>query len=87
MLIEVSSDAFKSHGRIREKIKFHPGLNAVVGGKRGANSIGKSTFLMILDYVFGGENYTVESINDIKEVGPHIIKFAFKNKQGNRTSF
>ena len=82
MLIEVSSDAFKSHGRIREKIKFHPGLNAVVGGKRGANSIGKSTFLMILDYVFGGENNTVESINDIKEVGPHIIKFAFKNKQG-----
>lgn len=82
MLIEVSSDAFKSHGGIREKIKFHPGLNAVVGGKRGANSIGKSTFLMILDYVFGGENYTVESINDIKEVGPHIIKFAFKNKQG-----
>lgn len=82
MLVEVSSDAFKSYGKTREKIKFHSGLNAVVGGRRGANSIGKSTFLMILDFVFGGENYTVESVNDIKEVGPHLIKFAFKDQQG-----
>ncbi len=82
MLVEVSSDAFKSYGKTREKIKFHSGLNVVVGGRRGANSIGKSTFLMILDFVFGGENYTTESINDIKEVGPHLIKFAFKNQQG-----
>lgn len=82
MLVEVSSDAFKSYGKTREKIKFHSGLNAVVGGRRGANSIGKSTFLMILDFVFGGENYTVESVNDIKEVGPHLIKFAFKDQEG-----
>ena len=82
MLIEVSSDAFKSYGKTREKIKFYEGLNAVVGGKRGANSIGKSTFLMILDFVFGGENYTVESVNDIKKVGPHLIKFAFQDQQG-----
>ena len=82
MLVEVSSDVFKSYGKTREKIKFHSGLNAVVGGRRGANSIGKSTFLMILDFVFGGENYTVESVNDIKEVGPHLIKFAFKDQEG-----
>lgn len=82
MLVEVSCDAFKSHGKTREKIKFHKGLNTIVGGRRGTNSIGKSTFLMILDFAFGGENYTVENINDIKEVGPHLIKFAFQDHQG-----
>ncbi|OTA65042.1 hypothetical protein [Limosilactobacillus reuteri] len=61
MLVEVSSDAFKSYGKTREKIKFHSGLNVVVGGRRGANSIGKSTFLMILDFVFG-EKITLQRV-------------------------
>lgn len=66
MLLELSCDAFKSYGEIRKNIVFHEGLNAVVGGKRGANSIGKSTFLMLIDFAFGGDDYIVDNITDIK---------------------
>ena len=82
MLLELSCDAFKSYGEIRKNIVFHEGLNAVVGGKRGANSIGKSTFLMLIDFAFGGDDYIVDNITDIKEVGPHTVKFAFQTEQG-----
>lgn len=82
MLLELSCDAFKSYEEIRKNIVFHEGLNAVVGGKRGANSIGKSTFLMLIDFAFGGDDYIVDNITDIKEVGPHTVKFAFQTEQG-----
>lgn len=82
MLIELYSDAFKRDGKVRPKISFHKGLNVVIGGQRRTNSIGKSTFLMILDFVFGGEDYTSENIQNIKEVGPHVIKFAFQTGKG-----
>lgn len=82
MLIELYSDAFKENGKIRTKISFHKGLNVVIGGERGTNSIGKSTFLMILDFVFGGEDYISESIQNIKEAGSHVIKFAFQTGTG-----
>lgn len=51
MLVEVQCDKFIKNGQIREPIRFHTGLNAVLGDDNGSNSIGKSTFLMILDFV------------------------------------
>ena len=33
-----------------QTISFHRGLNVVLGDDNGANSIGKSTFLMIIDF-------------------------------------
>ena len=56
MLVEVQCDKFIKNGQIREPIRFHTGLNAVLGDDNGSNSIGKSTFLMILDFVFGGSD-------------------------------
>ena len=54
MLVEVRCDKFISNGKTREPIRFHAGLNAVLGDDNGSNSIGKATLLMILDCVFGG---------------------------------
>ena len=54
MLREIFCDQFISQGEIRKPIVFHKGLNSILGSNTGSNSIGKSTFLMIIDFVFGG---------------------------------
>ncbi len=77
MLVEIRSSAFKEFGRIRPPVLFHEGLNVILGTKTGANSIGKSTFLMILDFVFGGDDYAVKIRDAATHVGEHIIQFAF----------
>ncbi len=79
MLVEVSCDKFEENGKVRPPIRFHKGLNAVVGNESGTTSVGKSTFLMILDFVFGGDDYIKKSREVHKEAnaGPHVIKFQF----------
>ena len=82
MLIEIMCDEFKDHGIPRGRIPLHAGLNTVLGSELGSNSIGKSTFLMIIDFVFGGDDY-IEKMTDVQtEVGEHRICFAFKFKDG-----
>lgn len=72
MLYEIVCDKFK-----QQRIEFHNGLNTVLGTNEGDNSIGKSSFLLIVDFVFGGSAYAhAEDI--IKNVGEHNICFAFK---------
>lgn len=78
MLKKVSGDAFIKEGEIRTPINFNPGLNVVLGGEIGDNSIGKSTFLMIIDFVFGGDDYPKKEAIAIKNVGNHTIKFEFE---------
>ena len=73
MLVEVHCDKFK-----RKTIHFHPGLNVVLGDDDGSNSIGKSTFLMILDFVFGGEDYVKKCVDVQENVKGHTINFAFE---------
>ncbi len=51
MLVEIHCDEFMSYGKPRKPIIFHEGLNTVLGGQSADNSIGKSTFLLIIDYV------------------------------------
>lgn len=78
MLIEVQCDKFVKYGQIRKPIRFHSGLNAVLGDDNGSNSIGKSTFLMILDFIFGGSDY-VKKCTDVQEnVKEHTINFTFE---------
>ena len=55
MLIEVSCEKFIDNGKVRPKIEFHPGLNTVMGARKATNSIGKTTFLLIIDYSFPKE--------------------------------
>lgn len=71
MLSEIYCDEFK-----QKKITFGTGLNVVLGTTTGSNSIGKSTFLLIVDFVFGGNTYA--KTEDIKKnVGNHDIFFKF----------
>lgn len=78
MLIEIYCDKFKSYDRIREPIKFHEGLNVIEGEDNGKNSIGKSTFLMCIDFAFGGNDY-IDKLKTIKNnVGDHTIFFTFE---------
>ena len=75
MLVEIMCEEFKDHGTSRGRIQLHSGLNTVMGSSSGSNSIGKSTFLMIIDFVFGGDDY-VEKLTDVQtEVGEHRICF------------
>lgn len=82
MLVEIMCDEFKDHGKPRGRIPLRAGLNTVMGSASGSNSIGKSTFLMIIDFVFGGDDY-VEKLTDVQtEVGEHRICFTFKFADG-----
>lgn len=57
-------------------IRFHKGLNIILGGGTGVNSIGKSTMLLIIDFVFGGNTYL--SSDAVKQLGNHNIEFVFE---------
>ena len=79
MLKRIQCDEFKTFsGEIRPPIEFHKGLNAVIGNESGTNSVGKSTFLMILDFVFGGDDYIRKSKEVHKNILPHQIRFEFE---------
>jgi hypothetical protein len=78
MLIEIQCAKFKSNGQSRPPIKFNSGLNTILGDNVGSNSIGKSTFLMIVDFAFGGDDYVNKSKDVQNNVGRHIIQFTFK---------
>lgn len=76
MLVELFCDKF-SYGTCKEKpIRFYNGLNIIRGGDAGDNSIGKSSFLQIIDFAFGGESY--EKTDLIRSYGQHTIYFAFE---------
>ncbi|KRN88687.1 DUF2326 domain-containing protein [Ligilactobacillus ceti] len=76
MLIEMFSEVFKTHGKTREKIVFHKGLNVISGDKNAANSIGKSSALLAIDFVFGGNTYL--NSEGVKYLGHHSIYFCFE---------
>ena len=71
MLQEIRCDKFR-----KPIINFHSGLNVVLGDEDGSNSIGKSTALMVIDFVFGGNDY-VTMPDVMKNVGEHVIQFCF----------
>ena len=71
MLHEIYCEQFH-----QKRIVFNPGLSVVLGTNTGDNSIGKSTFLLIVDYVFGGSTYA-GATDIIENVGPHDIYFSF----------
>ena len=62
MLKEIVCDAFKANGKPRGPITFHKGLNTIPGGAAAENSIGKSTFLLVIDFCFGG---STEAMADV----------------------
>jgi ElaB/YqjD/DUF883 family membrane-anchored ribosome-binding protein len=76
MLTEIYCDRFIEDGVVRPKIEFHQGLNTVLGDVEANNSIGKTTFLLIVDYAFGGEDYAKSDA--ARHILNHTICFAFE---------
>ena len=73
MLREIRCEKFRT-----SVVNFHPGLNAVLGDDNATNSIGKSTLLMLVDFVFGGSTLLVWNQDIVDELGPHHYDFAFE---------
>ncbi|MGX5652607.1 DUF2326 domain-containing protein [Hydrogenophaga borbori] len=59
-------------------VRFHPGLNVVLGDDNATNSIGKSTLLMLVDFVFGGSTLLEWNRDIVDELGHHYYEFAFE---------
>lgn len=73
MLTKIKSEIFQE-----KKINFHEGLNVVLGDNKGSNSIGKSTLLMIVDFVFGGNTYISHNKDMVDKLGHHDFLYTFK---------
>ncbi len=76
MLVEMQSSAFKIKDEQRPPIQFKRGLNVILGKDDGAMSIGKSSTLLAIDFVFGGDTY-IKS-DGVQQEGDHAINFAFE---------
>nr|SAY46243.1 Uncharacterised protein [Serratia marcescens] len=63
---------------IRKELIFKKGLNTILGPKNGANSIGKSSVLMLIDFVFGGDDFITLCKDVISKVGHLNIDFTFE---------
>lgn len=71
MLQEIYCEKF-----YQKRIIFNEGLSVVLGTNTGDNSIGKSTFLLIVDYAFGGNTYA-KAEDIINNIGSHDVFFSF----------
>lgn len=72
MLKKIICDIF-----LEKEIVFYEGLNAIVGDDIASNSIGKSTMLMIIDFVFGGDDYISKNHDVVDNLGHHDFKFIY----------
>lgn len=60
------------------EIVFGKGLNIVLGDDDARNSIGKSTVLMVIDFVMGGTTFLKDEAGVIRELGPHCYNFSLE---------
>lgn len=76
MLKTIRCDAFVSD---LQTLTIKPGLNTIQGSSLGSNAIGKSTFLWIVDFVFGGQRYA-KIAQDVKKhiSGDLTVYFIFE---------
>lgn len=77
-VLESLNDADIDEELVPLSYEFHSGLNAVVGDEIASNSIGKSTMLMIIDFVFGGEDYIKKNHDTVDQLGHHDFRFVFE---------
>lgn len=62
---------------IERKLEFNSGLNVLTGPDDGANSIGKSSILMLLDFAFAGDDFIKLCSDVIDNVGIVTIEMDF----------
>lgn len=79
MLKEIWSERFKNHDSPEKAVQLKSGLNVVIGitetGNESGNSLGKSTFLHIIDFILGGESFL--KTKSFKNAGEHKIYYMF----------
>jgi hypothetical protein len=73
MLKQISCDIF-----LESPIDFHKGLNVILGDNKASNSIGKSSLLMIIDFIFGGNSYIDKNSDVITNIREHQFLFCFE---------
>ncbi|MGA4495113.1 DUF2326 domain-containing protein [Vreelandella venusta] len=73
MLTEIRCEKFR-----KLVIPFHSGLNIVLGDEVATNSIGKSTLLMVVDFVYGGNSFLEHNKDVVYELGDHDYYFTFQ---------
>lgn len=73
MLTEIYCDKFADEKGPRPPIKLGRGLNIVVGGNDATNSIGKTTFLLAVDFALGGSTYAKKTSSVLKAIGHHSL--------------
>jgi len=73
MLKQITCDAFNKEN---QTFSFRAGLNVILGD--GTNSIGKTSLLKIIDYVYGGKYYMESNEDVIQQVGHHDIDFVMQ---------
>ena len=74
MLTEIRCDKFAAD---HQTVSFRKGLNTVLGSSNGSNALGKSTFLWIIDYAFGGDSYCGSGSDIRQNIGDHTVFFTF----------
>lgn len=80
MLKSISCEKLIDHTLV-----FCAGINAVVGADDGHNSIGKSSILMLIDFVFGGSDFPSKCDDVIRNIGH--LKVAFEYEFDTKYSF
>ncbi|MDT3767775.1 DUF2326 domain-containing protein [Gleimia hominis] len=80
MLTRLWSPAFHRNGKPRPVITMHAGLKIVEGSDQAQhNSIGKSTLLQIIDFVYAGKNFLdSDAVRFPQAVGHHTIHFTLR---------
>ena len=62
---------------IKKRLVFNSGLNVLTGPDDGANSIGKSSVLMLLDFAFAGDDFIKLCADVINNVGIVTVEVDF----------
>lgn len=73
MLTSIFCEKFRQN-----PINFKDSLNVVVGDNIATNSIGKSTLLMVIDFVMGGDDFLEHNQDVVAELGHHDYRATFK---------
>lgn len=60
----------------QRRINFHKKLNIVAGDSKSTNSIGKSTLLKIIDFIYGGETFLKHGHDTTDTLGHHTYYFS-----------
>lgn len=63
---------------IETPITFQHGFNCVVGADDAQNSIGKSSVLMLIDFAFGGNDFSKKCDDVIRNIGKLDIQMTFE---------